>query len=256
MSSMEAAFFPATGAQVTAGAQFTTTMAVDEGILLNQCMSRYGYYVPQPSRHVYLVMNGEDGRFPDLAKIAATHQLNPANFVNQTPANPTTTNGAPITPADAAAFRAAWGKCEQSNSYPKSFFSPLMLAAGSLQSKWDRVITQIQSSAPVRRKLAGFSSCVQAAGVPKVNSASFDLLEAYTDGQETSPTSENPAVDAHFAAIFVRCARPTVALQEKLQLAKRVQFLQAHAKQIRSLGLIADQLISQASIAIRASTDH
>jgi hypothetical protein len=51
--------------------------------------------------------------------------------------------------------------------------------------------------------------------------------------------AQEKALDRHWAPIFVQCARPTVAVMERLQLAAQAKFLAEHQRQFAALVRIA-----------------
>ena len=47
------------------------------------------------------------------------------------------------------------------------------------------------------------------------------------------------ALDRHWGTVFVQCARPTVAVMERLQLAAQAKFLREHQRQFTALAATA-----------------
>jgi len=54
-------------------------------------------------------------------------------------------------------------------------------------------------------------------------------------------------MDRRWALIFVRCAGPTVELQDRLELAEQAIFLRHHHQQVTALETLANQVITKAA---------
>ena len=72
----------------------------------------------------------------------------------------------------------------------------------------------------------------------------FDGFFAWADHLIQLPltTSQLTAAEHRWTRVFVQCARPTVSLVERLQLAKRASFLRQHARQISEITALAARL--------------
>jgi hypothetical protein len=134
-------YFPATGAQYTAGLAFEWTQQKVERRLLEPCLAHAGFPLPafSWSERDYLLQFPDNSQFPDLTQRARTHLMTPGPGTG-TGALGLASNGSR---ADNAAIR----RCTASNAKP---ITALARAAGPLASAWVPIISRIQSSAPVR----------------------------------------------------------------------------------------------------------
>ncbi len=124
-----------------------------------------------------------------------------------------------------------------------------MLDAGrGLTDRWLPILTKIQGSAPVLATLPGLRACAarygwpsQPYGAPDSRISSFadfvSWVAGHLDGAGSrgATAAELNALDRHWGTVFVRCARPTVAVMEKLQLAAQRTFLHEHQRQFAAL---------------------
>jgi hypothetical protein len=120
-----------------------------------------------------------------------------------------------------------------------------------LQAAWINIVSGIESSTQIMASLVGYRSCMVQAGVPQTElsgASSVDALGnflAWESGQETQARSATgrAATDRRWALVFVRCAKTTVTIQERLQSARRTVFLAEHNHQIQTMKREADALI-------------
>jgi hypothetical protein len=232
---------PATGAQFTAGARFSGTMRALENTINAQCMAYFGFHIPTTSASAFAAQFVDPSQFPDLAVMSRTGRLGPAVSL---PAGPQ------LPPAERQAYQADMPRCTAAARQP---FIPLLASTSNLVMQWFDVVTKIESSAQVQAGLGGFRSCVEGEGVPASavdspsSAESFGGFLAWETGLETRAKTQAAvsAVDRHWAPIFVRCARATVAIQERMQSAQRAAFLQDHPEQVHGLEATAGQVVAQ-----------
>jgi hypothetical protein len=70
--------------------------------------------------------------------------------------------------------------------------------------------------------------------------AFFDWMDHL--GQVSTSNSQLTAEEHRWTPVFVQCARPTVSLVERLQLARRATFFRQHARQISEITTLAARL--------------
>jgi len=229
-------FLPATGAQLTSGAQFAGTMQSLRSTVTAKCMSRYGFHVPVTTSTAGAAQFFDNDQFPDLAAIARTGLLNPALL---TPVHPPVA----LPGAEARSFRADLTRCTQLAAQP---FGALLRAGSALGGLWLDAVNQIQATPQMRQSLSRFSACVQRAGTPASSGATFTAFFAWVTGLEAAAPNDDQrlAVDRHWAPIFVSCAKPTVTLQERLQSSQRALFIQQHYQQVHALQDMANSTVT------------
>jgi len=68
-----------------------------------------------------------------------------------------------------------------------------------------------------------------------------DWVAGHLDGAGSrgASTAQMDALDRHWGTVFVQCARPTVAVMERLQLAAQAKFLREHQRQFTALAATA-----------------
>jgi hypothetical protein len=121
----------------------------------------------------------------------------------------------------------------------------------SLRAPLFTIVSQIQASAPVTATIPELRACAARYGWPHepygpdrpINSFGdfVTWVSGYLDGASSRGASAAAmhALDRHWAPIFVQCARPTVAVMEKLQLAAQKTFLRQHQRQFAALVTVA-----------------
>jgi hypothetical protein len=237
-------FFPGDGAQYTAGGAFSSIMAVYQSQLAARCMDRYGFAVPAVTLAQARAQEFDNTQFPDLSRIARTHELNPS-LTEPLPA------ASPIPASQQAAFRTDGTRC----SARASPFTELTEAAVSLVGEWQTDVGRIQSSPQVQSRMPGFTACVEKAGTPASQARSFGGYLAWVTGQESRQRAPSAveSEDARFAAVFVRCAGPVVSAETVLQLASRSDFLHRHRRAVRALIALGVVAVSAAARLLKAS---
>ncbi len=153
------AYFPATGAQYTAGLAFAWTRQTILAAKAGPCLDQAGSPLPSfpSSRPQYQLSFPDNGQFPDLRQRTRTHRMAPAGGdVRSDQARPWAHADRPGAPPAATSCVAR---------YTHSLWR-LDTVAAPLAGAWLRQVAAIQSSAPVRAKQAGFVSCLESFGVP------------------------------------------------------------------------------------------
>lgn len=237
------AYFPATGAQYTAGLGFAWARQRILARNAGPCLADAGVPLPSfpRSKRQYQLSFPDNAQFPDLAQRIRTHTMAPAaGGVRSDQARPWAHPG-----QDTAAARA----CVAGHAHT---LWRLDTIAAPLASAWlDRVRT-IQSSARVRAMQPGFASCLESFGVPARFATSrgpgwhrlFTGFFAWMSWLGTSSASplRYASQQRLWTPVFVTCATPTVTTMERLQLAARSQFLRAHARKIRAIDRLVIRL--------------
>lgn len=230
--------FPGDGSQYATGAAAASIMISDQSQLVSRCMSRYGFAVAAMTPAQAAAEDFDNTQFPDLSRIARTHQLNPA-LTTPLPTD------SPVPDSEQAAFRADDATCADQPSP----LAALAKAASALVAQWQADVARIQASAQVVAKMQGFTACVELAGTPAGEAGSFDAYLAWVTGQESrqgTPAAARSA-DARFAAVFVRCARPVVSVEATLQLTRRASFLHDHRPAVAALITLGAEAITAAA---------
>jgi hypothetical protein len=68
-------------------------------------------------------------------------------------------------------------------------------------------------------------------------------VAGYLDGA-VNRGLDSPKLERHWAHVFVKCGRATVAVQQRLQLARRPSFLRQHHAQVQSLEALASRVVA------------
>jgi hypothetical protein len=217
------AYFPATGAQFGA------------------CLAQAGFS-PQPfpqSKRRYQLSFPDNGQFPDLAQRLHTHQMAPAG------GDVRSVHARPWAHGDQRGYASAARACMA--EYTHSLWR-LDKIATPLAGTWLAKVQSIQSSPPVRTQRQGFIDCLESFGVPRRFATAhgrnghplFAGFFAWMNwlGASSGNPQRYDSQQRLWTPVFVTCARPTVATMERLQIAARSKFLNAHAGQIGAIGRI------------------
>ena len=229
-------FLPASGAQFTTGALFSGEYRWLEGKISAVCIAGYGYRVPAPATPAEIARAFWDlTQFPDLAAIARAGTL------------PSYSMGP--TPPESKAYKQAAAHCDTVAAAP---FTPMLTAGENFGSSFVTVVSQIQSSAPVTATLPELRTCAarygwpsQPYGAPDATINSFgdfvDWVAGHIDGAGSrgASTSQLNALNRHWGTVLVQCARPAVAVMEKLQLSAQAKFMSEHQRQFAALVKVA-----------------
>lgn len=230
---------PATGAQYNAEAQLQTLQST----IAAACTAQAGLRIPHFQKWAasYSQTFFDNSQFPDLARISRAGTLG-GGAVGPLPR-----------PAGVSqrALDTAFNRCQTA---VRRAFKPVGNAAQKLADPWLAIITRIQASAPVRATLPGLRSCAarygwpaEPYGAPDSTIHSFgdftNWVAAYLDGAGSRGLS-SAKLQRHWAHVFVTCGRPTIAVQESLQSARRAVFLRGHARQVRALEALASRVVA------------
>ncbi len=235
------AYFPATGAQYTAGLAFAWTRQKILAAKAGPCLTQAGF-PPQPfpeSRRRYQLSFPDNGQFPDLTQRVRTHQMAPAG------GGVRSVQARPWAHGDQRGYASAARSCMAEHTHSLWRLDKI---ATPLAGTWLAKVQSIQSSAAVRAQRQGFINCLESYGVPRrfatAHGRNGHLLFAgfFAWMNWLGASSGNPqrydSQQRLWTPVFVTCARPTVTTMERLQIAARSKFLNAHAWQIGVIGRI------------------
>jgi hypothetical protein len=238
------AFVPATGAQYAAGARFQGTLSALVTGIVAACLAQYGFHVPKVSAAADIAQDFDNSQWPDLAAISRSGQLNPAlRYV--------------IPPSAIPRYReqAYAADAERCRRPQQEAIAPLAHAGSRLAGRWDHITSRIQASGRLRQVLTGFGTCVWRTGAPASAAGSLGAFLAWVAGRETGARSwpELVAEDHRWAMVFVRCAGPAVALQDRIELARQALYLRQHRALVAELERLARQTLARAERQYRAA---
>lgn len=243
-------YFPATGAQYTAGLAFEWTQQKTLNQLVEPCLAHAGF--PQPAfslpKRQYMLSFPSNSQFPDLAQ-----QTRLMTSAGQGPGPGQ--DGIEGSKNQSRAYHAAVRRCTASDAKPVTRVDQ---AAGPLANAWLPIIARIQSSARILALQPAFRSCLEARGIPAAYAQSRGghfLFEGFIGWMDhlamtdlSAPqrigTERSIARERRWTPVFVHCARPTVTVMERLQLAQRARFFRQHARQISIIKTLAMDLPS------------
>jgi hypothetical protein len=229
-------FVPATGAQYSAGAALQGEYKALESQVTSACMTKAGFQVPPVTSASIASQDWDLTRYPDLNAIAKAGTL-PGDLAPEA----TNVSGSP-------AFMAAYKGC---NAASDKLFTPMVTAGLKLGGPFLDIVRKIQGSAPVLATTPALRACAAKYGLPldpygpgkPINSfADFVAwVSGQVDGAGSSgvPSAALHKLDAQWASVFVRCARPTVTVMEKVQLVAQQSYLASHKEQFAALVTIA-----------------
>jgi len=229
-------FIPATGAQYSAGAALQGEYTALESQVTSACMTKAGFQVPPMTPESIASQDWDLTRYPDLNAIAKAGTL-PGDLAP----GATSVSGSP-------AFRAAYKRCDAAAD---QLFAPMVTVGLKLGGPFLAAVTKIQGSAAVLATTPALRACAATYGLPldpygpakPINSfADFVAwVSGQVDGAGSSgvPSAALHKLDAQWASVFVRCARPTVTMMEKVQLVAQQSYLASHKQQFAALVTIA-----------------
>ena len=231
---------PATGAQYGAGARLQTLQST----IAAACTAQAGLPIPHFQKWAasYAQIFFDNSQFPDLTRISRAGTL----------------GGGAVGPLPRSAgvsrrvLDTTFNHCQAA---VRRAFKPVGNAAQKLAGPWLAIITRIQASAPVRATLPGLRSCAarygwpaEPYGAPDSTIRSFgdftNWVAAYLDGAGSRGLS-SAKLQRHWAHVFVTCGRPAIAVQERLQSARRAVFLRGHARPVRVLETLASRVVAR-----------
>jgi hypothetical protein len=226
---------PASGAQYSAGALLDGQYKALEQEAVARCMAKSGFRVPVLSPAENAAPDWDLTQYPDLGAIARAGKL-PSYSVGPAP-------------AESKAYKAALAGCGNDLA---ELWQNLRDVGNSLASSFLTIVSQIQASAPVTATLPALRACAARYGWPSqpygapdstINSfADFaDWVAGHLDGAGSRGASaaQLNALDRHWGTVFVQCARPTVTVMERLQLAAQAKFLREHQRQFAAVVKLA-----------------
>jgi hypothetical protein len=229
-------FIPATGAQYSAGAALQGEYTTLESQVTSACMTKAGFQVPPMTPESIASQDWDLTRYPDLGAIAKAGTL-PGDVAP----GATNVSGSP-------AFMAAYKRCDAASD---QLFTPMVTVGHKLGGPFLATVAKIQGSAPVLATTPALRACAATYGLPldpygpakPINSfADFVAwVSGQVDGAGSSgvPSAALHKLDAQWASVFVRCARPTVTVMEKAQLVAQQSYLASHKQQFAALVTIA-----------------
>jgi len=229
-------FVPASGAQYSAGATLQGEYKALESQVTSACMTKAGFQVPPTTPESITSQDWDLTRYPDLNAIAKAGTL-PGDLAP----GATSVSGSP-------AFRAAYKRCDAAAD---QLFAPMVTVGLKLGGPFLAAVTKIQGSAAVLATTPALRACAATYGLPldpygpakPINSfADFVAwVSGQVDGAGSSgvPSAALHKLDAQWASVFVRCARPTVTVMEKAQLVAQQSYLASHKQQFAALVTIA-----------------
>jgi hypothetical protein len=231
-------YFPATGAQYTAGLAFEWTRLRISARIFDSCMADAGFRQPAfaEKERAYLRSFPDNSQFPDLRQRARARSMSGPAYIATRPAVPGTSAG-----------RTASRRCSAASARP---FRHIDKIASPLERTWMNAVTAIQASPGVDALQSSFSACLETHGVPAdyahqtISGSLFGGFFAWADHltQTTTSTSQQAASNRRWTHVFVQCARPTVTVTERLQTARRARFFRLHARQIAAIKTLAAAL--------------
>ncbi len=239
-------FVPASGAQHSAGAALEGQYQALENQVTAGCMAKAGFRFVPVTPGPAAGQGADLARYPDLDAIARAGAL-PGGGVS-----------APANPAGSAAFLTALKRCGAASG---ALLRGMMAAGLKLGGPFADTVMKIQDSAPVLATVPALRACAARYGWPGSGSGqpinSFDDFATWVSGQlagarglEMSQAA-GQKVNAWWASAFVQCARPTVTVMEKLQLAAQQAYLASHKEQFAGLVAAAAAEFARAAQAAR-----
>jgi hypothetical protein len=233
-------FIPASGAQYSAGAALEGEYKALESQVTSACMAKAGFRVPPTPLEPIAGQDWDLARYPDLNAIAKAGML-PGDLPGDGAPAVTNVSGPP-------AFMAAYKQCDAASG---QLFAPMVTAGLKLGAPFLAAVTKIQGSAPVLATTPALRACAAKYGWPldpygpdrPINS--FADFVSWVSGHVDSAGSRGATqaalhkLDAQWASVFVRCARPTVTVMEKAQLGAQQSYLASHKQQFAALVTIA-----------------
>lgn len=235
------AYVPATGAEYASGAGFREAQLQLEDISVSRCMAHRGMAAPPDTAREVAAGDVDNSQFPALGRISSTRRFIPATAGQGVQAG-----------QSGGAYSTALSACDGAAG---SLFQETDREGQALQARWMNDVTTIEASPPVRALLPGYQACLAEAGVPasqvpggtagQASGSSASALGnflAWESGQE----DRGAGTAAHWASVFVRCARPVVRETETAQTAARKAFLRDHRAQAAGVERAACQETSRA----------
>lgn len=229
-------FVPATGAQYSAGAALQGEYKALESQVTSACMTKTGFQVPPATPESIASQDWDLTRYPDLNAIAKAGTL-PGDLA------PRATNV-----SGSSAFMAAYKRCDAASA---QLFTPMVTVGLKLGGPFLATVAKIQDSAPVLATTPALRACAAKYGLPLDPYGPAGPINSFADfvawvssqvdeaGSSGVPSAALHKLDAQWASVFVRCARPTVTVMEKVQLVAQQSYLASHKEQFAALVTVA-----------------
>jgi hypothetical protein len=243
-------FVPATGPQFAAGLELQGTIRALNVADTARCLDRHGVSVPVPpvaSAAARLALNFVDNsQFPDLTRIARTHVFVPAWFFEPLRA-----------PAGQGhAYHRWFGSCQ---SAATAVTAPLMSSGGRLDTRtWGTLMTRAGTAPSVRATLPRLRNCAARYGWPGSPYAPPAPIRSFSDfanwvfghldgaGSRGASAATMRRLDQRWSVVFVRCGRPTLAVQDAWLAARQAVFVRQHEREVRALDALARSVLLRA----------
>jgi hypothetical protein len=232
-----AAFVPATGPQYDQGTKLIWLVRNREIRDVASCMAASGYHVSGASQPFVLGDLADNTEWPDLPRIARTHELVPA--------------GGLTLPSYSKTEQRALRVC-----YSRAFAIYRGLIDGGEALGWLRIVSRIQASARVRAAVPALNACATRYGFPdnpygnafapiKSFGDFMNWVAGFLDGASSRGASAATmrALERHWSMVFVACARPIVGIWQNLQQVAQRRFLPRNAAELRQLDQLAWRLL-------------
>jgi hypothetical protein len=239
-------YFPATGAQYTAGLTFAWTRQKILAADMGPCLAQAGF--PQPPFSVpkrsFILHSGGSTQFPDLGQRLRTSVITPrgGGILGY--------KSRAIPKAQRSAYASAMRSCLVRDARP---IWRLDKVAAPLAAIWLKKVGAIQSSPPVLRMRPAVINCLEAAGVPAhyAKRGGVDGRPLFAGffawmgrlGKASTGPGQVAREQRTWTPAFITCAKPTVALMERLQIAERSAFVRQHARQMRTIRRLVIDLL-------------
>jgi hypothetical protein len=250
-SGLVSLYLTASGAQFAAGDQFAAMYGGMENAIVLRCLAGRGFPLPAGTDVAASSTAGDGGdlaQFPDLASIARAGTLLGGGPYRGPGRIPTT-----------AAYGKALSVCTQPARDP---FSAMNTYGLNLGANFLAMVTAIQTSAPVKATIPALRACAARYGWPRDGQGKNQPLYSFGDfvtwvesffkgpsaGQSPSAATRT-ALGKQWGPRFVECARPTVSVMEKLQLAAQRIYLTAYGARLTRLVGLAEHAFSVAQAA-------
>jgi hypothetical protein len=203
-------------------------------------MAAAGYHISDHPGPFDPAAFADNTQMPDLPRIARTHEFVPLGGLS--------------VPDYTKAEQKAFSACSATADVP---YRQLLVPMSKLTGSWWAIVFRAQASAPVQAAIPALNACAARYGFPhnpygpasppiKSFADFMDWIAGFLDGAGSrgASTSTLQALDRHWSAVLVACARPIVGIWERIQLAAQPGFLAKHASQLRQADALAWQLLS------------
>jgi hypothetical protein len=251
-------FFPATVEQSDNVWEFYDALRSLEQQALNGCISRFGFGV-QADSYVTAYENYLSNRFRALPGYRQQWSLNLINVhaVAQTGMlvevmtgtnSPPSASGLPV--SEMRAINADFVRCIRQVRQPTRKFQR---DGSALKQLWDISSGNVYRSSAIDQADLSFQSCMMQQGAPQTAAASSAQFQIWLTGvvnpagwtNGSLASRPRAALDAHWTAVWARCAGPVVSVWQRLLLAAQKSFLEVHYQQVTALERLVGQSVLQ-----------